>query len=104
MSHQVDATLVIEFTNEDASSCMSGDWKRVIIVSAVSQDEKLFPVSDPLSYEIDNGRLTIGRNDLCDAYLQLSGDINSEEIRGGYYSLFLLGSKTLGTFTLTRKK
>jgi len=104
MSRQVDARLVIEFTNEDASSCMSGDWKRVIIVSAVSQDEKLFPVSDPLSYEIDNGRLTIGRNDLCDAYLQLSGDINSEEIRGGDYSLFLLGSKTLGTFTLTRKK
>jgi hypothetical protein len=103
-SHKVGASLVVEFTDERAASCMSGNWMRVVVVSAVAKDAHFYPVSDPLSYEIDNGRLTIGRNGICDAYLMLSGALSGERIRGEYYRFGPGGSTPLGAFTLSRKK
>lgn len=102
-NHHVVTALVVEFTNHQARSCLGGNWLRVNVVSATTEDANFFPASDALSYSIENNRLTIGRNEICDAYLALSGVLNDEIIRGEYFSLGW-GSKSLGFFALSRKK
>ena len=103
-SHHLVTTLTIEFTNKSAHSCLGGNWKSVNIVYATTEDTHFYPVSDSLSYNIENNQITIGRNEICDAYLMLSGAFSGETIRGEYYSFGLGGSSTLGFFTLSRKK
>jgi hypothetical protein len=102
--HQVVATLIVEFTDTEAPSCISGKWKRVKVISAKTSDKDFFPTSDPLSYEIENNRLTIGRNELCDAYLSLQGPLGGPSVSGDYFGSGLEGSTTLGHFTLSREQ
>lgn len=103
-SHVVVATLKVEFTEEKARSCLGGDWKILKVVSATTQDEDFFPAADPLSYQIDNEQLTIGRNELCDAYLLLKGPVGEPSVRGDYFSLGLGGGTRLGYFNLIRAR
>lgn len=102
--HQVVATLEVQFTDAAANSCMAGDWKVLKVLSAKTKTKDFFPVSDPLSYQIANGQLTIGRNEVCDGYLQLEGPLGGSLIKGDYFSLGLLGSSPLGYFTLSRSR
>jgi len=83
---------------------MGGNWKSVAVVSATTEDANFYPVSGPLSFNIDNNKLTIGRNEICDAYLMLSGALNDKAIRGEYYALGLGVTSPLGFFTLSRNK
>jgi len=103
-SHHVVATLTVGFTNRKALSCMGGDWLRVNVVSVTTNDPKFYPVSDPLSFHIENNRLTIGRNEICDGYLMLSGPANDKVVKGEYYALGLGGTSPRGFFTLSRTK
>lgn len=102
-SHRVITTLVIEFTNQTARSCLTGSWLRINVVSASTEDAHFYPVSDPLSFHIEDGQLTIGRNEVCDGYLMLHGPLNGERARGNYYSLSIGGTSPRGFFTLDRK-
>lgn len=102
-NHHVVTGLVIEFTDHQAPSCIGGNWLRVNVVSSTTKDAHFFPVSDHLSYSIEKNQLTIGRNEICDAYLALSGALDDETIRGKYFS-FGWGSKPLGFFVLSKKK
>ncbi len=102
-NHHVVTVLVIEFTKHQARSCIAGKWLRVNVVSSTTEDNQFFPVSDPLSYGVENNQLTIGRNEVCDAYLSLHGTLDNEIIRGEYFS-FGWGSKPLGFFALSKKK
>ena len=101
--HHVVTALVIQFTDQRAPSCIGGNWFRVNVVSSTTDDAHFFPVSDPLSYSVDGNQITIGRNEICDAYLELRGPLNAEAIRGEYIS-FGWGSTPLGFFALSRKK
>jgi hypothetical protein len=83
---------------------MSGNWLRVAVVSAATEDPNFYPVSDPLSFNIEDNKLTIGRNEICDSYLMLSGLLNDKAIKGEYYGLGLGGISPLGFFTLSRTK
>lgn len=103
-NHHVVATLVVEFTNQSAVSCIGGRWLQLKVLSSVSEDINFFPASDPLSFSIQNNQLAIGRNQTCDAYLRLQGSFNGEAARGDYYGLGLGGTWPLGFFTLSRKK
>lgn len=103
-SHEPVTTLTIEFTQQKSRSCMSGNWLQLAVVSASSKDKQFFPYGDPLSYSIENNRLTIGRNGICDAYLMMSGAIGGSEIHGDYYAFGLGGSESLGYFALHKKK
>jgi hypothetical protein len=103
-SHHVVTALVIEFTNQGAQSCIAGNWTRVKVVSAVSEDAHFYPASDALSYQLENDELTIGRNEVCDGYLMLNGPFNGETARGDYYGLAIGGTWPLGFFTLNRRK
>lgn len=91
-SHRVVTTLVIEFTNETARSCIAGNWLRVNVVSASTKGARFYPVSDPLSFHIEDGQLTIGRNEVCDGYLMLHGPLDAESAHGDYYSLSIPNS------------
>ena len=101
--HHVVATLLIQFTAEPGQSCMSGDWRRIKVLSATTKNHKFFPVSDPLSFQLEKNELTIGRMEICDAYLMLAGPLNGEQVSGDYSSVGLGGAKPLGSFTLRRK-
>ncbi len=102
-NHRVITVLVIEFTEHQARSCIGGNWLRVNVVSSTTEDKQFFPVSAPLSYGVENNQLTIGRNEVCDAYLWLRGTLDNEIIRGEYFS-FGWGRKPLGFFALSKKK
>ena len=102
-NHRVVAALVIEFTGHRAQSCIAGNWLHVNVASATTEDAHFFPVSEPLSYSVENNQLTIGRNEVCDAYLMLHGPLDDEIIRGEYYSLGW-DRTPLGSFTLSRRK
>ena len=103
LSNQSIANLTVKFTNEKAESCLGGNWLHVDVLSATTKDDKFFPVSDRLSYTIEGNTLTIGRNEICDAYLHLAGRLDNNEVHGDYYS-FGWGHKNLGTFSLAKKK
>ena len=102
--HKMVATLTIEFTNKDAQSCMGGDWKQVKVVSSNALRKGGFPVADPLSYTVQDKQLTIGRVEICDAYLLLKGALKNDAMTGDYYTLGLGGTSSLGSFTLNRTK
>jgi hypothetical protein len=102
--HLVVATLRVEFTDNQARSCMAGEWKTLKVVAATTRDKDFFPSSDPLSYRIEDKQLTIGRNELCDAYLWLQGPLGGPSVRGDYFSLGLGGSAPLGYFSLSQAR
>ncbi len=99
-----DSSLTIRFTDETASSCISGQWKQVVVEEFKTSDKNFFPVTDPLSYMVEGQQLTIGRNGICDAYLHLHGKLNSEGADGSYERFGMSGGKPLGAFTLTRNR
>ena len=84
LQHQVVTTMTIEFTGDRAKSCMSGDWKRVVVKSHDTSDRHFFPVTEPLSYELENGSVVIGKNEWCDDYLHLKGDFRDSAAHGEY--------------------
>lgn len=102
--HLVVATLKVEFTDKKAASCMGGEWKVLKVVSATTRDKNFFPTADPLSYKIENKQLTMGRNELCDAYVWLQGPLGGASISGDYFSLGLGGSAPLGYFNLSQAR
>lgn len=103
LNNQSIANLTVKFTNEKAESCLGENWLHVDVLSAITKDDKFFPVSDRLSYTIEGDTLTIGRNEICDEYLHLAGRLENNEGHGDYYS-FGWGHKSLGTFSLAKMK
>ena len=102
LQHQVVTTMTIEFTGDHAMSCMSGNWKRVVVKSHNTSDKQFFPVTEPLSYELENGRIVIGKNEWCDDYLHLKGDFRESSADGEYVAFGLGGGQQLGYFSLSR--
>jgi hypothetical protein len=81
---------------------MAGAWKRVLTANPTSSDQTFFPISDPLSYEMSGDRIVIGRNEICDGYLQLVGTLNGVAAIGDYVTVGIGGSKRIGYFALTK--
>lgn len=101
LEHKTISTATIRFTDEKATSCLGGDWKRVAVESHSSSDATFFPVVNALSYELRHHLLTIGRNEVCDAYLHLSGELDDSITRGNYVA-FGWGHQHKGYFSLRR--
>lgn len=100
-NHKALTTLVIRFTEIKAPSCIGGNWFKVIVDSRNTSDKNFFPFDEPLSYEIKDNKLIIGRNEVCDDYRHLVGDLDQSKISGEYVS-FGWGSKNIGYFSLTK--
>ncbi|HSB96733.1 MAG TPA: hypothetical protein VLC91_09800 [Spongiibacteraceae bacterium] len=101
LQHEVISTANVRFADTEGSSCLGGNWEQVMIDAPKSSDAKFFPISDKLSYIFEGGILTIGRNEICDAYLHLSGQLNNGAVAGKYFQ-FGWGRKQLGYFSLKR--
>jgi hypothetical protein len=84
-------------------SCISGDWKRLVVTARRTSDESVFPSDDPLSYRISGNEMIIGRNEVCDAYLHLIGAVIGNGAHGEYVAFGLDGGKRRGYFVLNRQ-
>ena len=102
LQRQSITTLDIRFTGSPADSCVGGDWKQVVVLSHSTSDASFFPASEPLSYELENNKLTIGRNRVCDAYLHLTIDLSDPGVPGDYIGFGLGSGKLLGHVTLLK--
>lgn len=92
----------VRFSQTAASSCMAGTWKVLVIDSASKRTDEFFPIGTPLAYTTRDGKLTLGRTEVCDGYLLLSGAEHPQTVSGSYASLSIGGGQQLGTFTLRR--
>lgn len=102
LKHEVKVEATMRFAKEVAAdSCMSGAWRRLIVEEKITQDEKFFPLTGPLSYELKDGELTVGRTNVCDGYMFLIGKSASSQINGTYKAVGIGESIELGYFSLT---
>jgi hypothetical protein len=99
--------VTLEFTDENAKTCMSGEWKKTRIInrSFQSPDNKFETKEYYPTYEVNDHVVTIQLNppDLCDAYIMLDGDFREREGEGRYNVMGLDGVSPLGTFTAKRR-
>ena len=102
LQHKVITTLTIHFSEKEADSCLGGDWKEVIIDSYKTSDNEFFPIDAQLSYQIDEDKFAIGRNRICDAYLQLNGKLKESLVVGEYIAFSWGSREKLGYFVLKR--
>ncbi len=101
---QVKVEAKVTFTDKSARSCISGDWKVVTVLSVTTKATDFFPINTPLAYKISDGQLTLGRTEVCDGYLFLSGRVRANEILGDYYGMSIGSGRGLGTFWLRRQR
>jgi hypothetical protein len=102
-NHQAITTLNIKFTKQKAAVCIGGKWSKIKVLSTTTKDKNFFPISDMLSYSIEENQLTIGRNGICDDYLLLKGALKKKVIRGDYSAMGIEGVSPLGFFSLSKK-
>lgn len=95
--HKLVGSMVIRVTNAPADSCIAGTWNRVDVLRYQSDDPR-FLAKRPLSYALDGDALTLGANEICDAYLHLHGTLANEAATGDYESKGLRGPNYLGSF------
>ena len=100
LQNKVITTAIVSFSTEEAKSCIGGKWKKLIVKSHKSNGKNTFPITEHLSYELNKNKLTIGRNEICDGYLHLSGNLNGSKVIGKYYTFNIIGATNLGSFSL----
>jgi hypothetical protein len=103
LKHQVKVEATIRFAGGTATeSCMGGTWKGVVVEAKTADDEKFFPLAEPLAYELERGVLTLGRTTICDGYLFLSGKSEASSIHGTFDAVSIGTSNKLGYFSLKK--
>ena len=88
----------LKFTDEAASTCAPGDWKKVVILGQEPQAQpspELPP--DEAAYQVEGSALTINlTSNFCDAYTEMQGQITETGFSGKYSFSDLMGIKDLG--------
>ncbi len=103
LEHKEVVVMEIQFAEDKAPSCNGGSWKKIVVVSAKTSRPEFFPVKDPLSHRINGGNIIIGRNEVCDGYLSMSGWLMDGVVKGSYSGYGIQGGNLLGYFELGRK-
>ncbi len=101
LRNKLITTIVVEFSDSKADSCLGGNWRKLVVLSSSTSDAEFFPLQDSLSYEVKGSEVVIGRNEICDGYLHLSGEMVNSSVSGEYFS-FGWGKENLGYFSLQR--
>jgi hypothetical protein len=106
LNNRLITTLEIKFTADKAKSCLGGSWRKIEVISSTPEKNSFYPdssmiLNQELSYKLDNAVLTIGRNNICDAYKHLTGELKEYQAIGKYIG-FGWERKELGTFKLHR--
>ena len=92
-------TLRLELTAESADTCISGDWRKIKVVSDPARYTR-----NP-AYVLSENRLEILLNTgLCDAYDSYIFDKDSSIGRGEHVAYGMLGGKTMGRVVAYRTK
>ena len=95
----VVASMTLQFTEEKAASCVGGDdWKRVRVSDFRSTNEHFFLANENWSYTVNGKALMMGRNEICDDYYTLRGEITNDSVSGTYASEGPTWEKALGHF------
>jgi hypothetical protein len=92
----------VQFLRSEADSCIAGGWRKVKVLKWIRGRSDSFPFNEPLGYRVENGTVIIGRNLVCDAYLQLIGPLEDGSAKGEYVSFGLAHSEVLGGFSAAR--
>lgn len=91
-------SVTLKFTDESASTCVPGDWKKVVILGQEPQAQpspELPP--DEAAYRVEGSALVINfTSNFCDAYTAMEGQISKTGFSGKYSFSDLMGSKDLG--------
>ncbi|KTF18229.1 hypothetical protein [Pseudoalteromonas sp. H105] len=107
LNASVIAKLKIEFHANNVESCLGGEWKKINVISYSPQRNQFYPdtsmvmLQQELSYQLNGDRLIIGRNNICDAYKHLTGNLTTTQSTGSYVS-FGWEHEELGTFSIKR--
>lgn len=92
-------TLGLKLTDEPADTCMSGDWRKVKVVSDPARYAR------ESAYALSRNRLEILLNTgLCDAYDSYIFDKDASLGRGEHVAYGMFGGKTLGRVVAYRTK
>lgn len=102
LQHQQKVSATIRFSRAIASSCMAGDWRKVVVETQSQSATGFFPISEPLAYTFQQGNLVLGRAEVCDGYLFLTGSLVATKADGDYSSVSIGGSSKIGYFTIER--
>lgn len=91
-------SVTIKFTDEAASTCVPGDWKKVVILG---QEPQVQPgperTPDEAAYHVDGSALTINfTSNFCDVYTGMEGQLSKTGFAGRYSVSDLMDSKDLG--------
>lgn len=88
LQHHVVTTANIHFTGDATVSCLAGmaHVKKVVIDAYQTEDEQFFPVDQVLAYTLDNDQLRIGRYNICDAYVEIGGQLTAGHMEGNYFT------------------
>jgi hypothetical protein len=109
--HNLNKTLItalkIKFTTVKADSCLGGSWRKIEVISSTPEKNSFYPdnsmiLHQELSYKLESDILTIGRNNICDAYKHLTGKLVEDKANGTYIS-FGWSREELGSFKLHRE-
>ncbi|AIF98244.1 hypothetical protein [Alteromonas australica] len=101
-SGQLTSNAVINLTKTPANACLDGKWFQVKVLEFNAMEAETFPFTNQLSYRFDGNKILLGRNNRCDSYAQLAGELNGNTISGSYFSFGLGWSKDLGTFSMSK--
>jgi hypothetical protein len=76
-------TMTIVFTDEDAESCVGGSWRRVKVLDYDPSIERAAYVKgEHYSYQLVGQYLSIGLNEICDDYFDMSGQLSESRFEG----------------------
>ena len=91
-------SLVIRFTDQKASSCMRGDWRRLEVLRRTFDNESTALAKKPLSYLLERGKITLGVTEDCDGYVFLRGVPTNVGLVGDYGAVSPGGFHKFGSF------
>lgn len=89
--------MVVEFSDNDAYSCSSGDFKKLKVISEYPSRSEAF-LGEP-AYELNGAALIIDLSaNLCDAGYEMRGKLSAKGVEGSHRPVSIMGGEAMGRF------
>ena len=94
---EIKQKLVVNFTGDTASTCASGEWKKIEIINEYPSRNGSYRGSP--AYYLKGAALIIDLSaNLCDAGYELKGQLQETGIVGEHYPVSMFGGEVQGMF------